>query len=72
MVVDVTPGEGLSFGTPHRLFAGPYVVNSREDDPRAYDVSRDGKRVLMFLPDMIDSPAPVIHVLLNWTQRLAR
>ncbi len=63
-------GSELQFGAPHRILENKFVVDARQDGPRAYDVAPDGKRFLMFVPELAKGPAPVMHVLLNWVTGL--
>ena len=70
MAVDVTPGATIQFGTPRRAFGGPFLIDSREDGPRAYDVSPDGKRFLMLVERYSAVPPPVFHVLIDWRTQL--
>jgi len=71
MAVSVTDGPDLVVGAPRRLFSGDYMIDARDDGPRAYDVSPDGKRFLMFVDER---PAPLappsFQVLLNWAAAL--
>jgi serine/threonine-protein kinase len=64
--VGVTGGSDIGFGAPRRLFTGTFVVDSREDGARNYDVSLDGKRFLMFVRQQVTVPPPSFQVLLNW------
>ena len=70
MVVDITAGPSLDFGAPRILFRGNFVVDSREDGPRAYDVMPNGQQFLMLVPKPSTAPAPDFHVLLNWADGL--
>jgi eukaryotic-like serine/threonine-protein kinase len=61
MAVDVNPGVTLTAGIPHELFRGsPYTMAGRR-----YDVSADGQRFLMYLPNSAAGNAP-ITVVMNW------
>ena len=71
MAVQVT-NEG--FGEPRQLFAaGAYRGMSREDGPRQYDVTPDGKRFLMLRAETapVESPAR-LDVISGWVTRLAQ
>jgi Tol biopolymer transport system component len=72
MAVGVTRGDGITFGAPRRVFAGTFVVASSDDEPRAYDVSPDGKRFLMLVQQATAPPPPAFQVLLNWVSDLKR
>jgi hypothetical protein len=75
MVVDVKLGERFSAGAPRALFE----IRSADYPPgvapiRAYDVTRDGTRVLMaqVLRDSIEPPITQIVVVQNWLDELKR
>ncbi|HYT68744.1 MAG TPA: protein kinase [Vicinamibacterales bacterium] len=70
MAVPVTAGADIAFGAPRRLFGGDFMIDSREDGPRAYDVAPDGKRFLMFRSTFPDTAPPAFHVLLGWASSL--
>ncbi|MDQ3419049.1 MAG: hypothetical protein M3541_09740, partial [Acidobacteriota bacterium] len=60
---------GETFSAPRRLFSGSFVVDTREDGPRGYDVSPDG-RFLMFVREWISVAPPELQVLSGWTASL--
>lgn len=70
MVMDVVPGPQIEFGPARLLFSGNFLLDSREDDPRAYDVAPDGKRFLMIRVSPAAGPAPTLEVLVNWIRGL--
>ncbi len=65
-------GSELVVGEPRVLFQGNYVKYSREDGPREYDVTRDGKRFLMLRVDPPSDKPSTLKVFLNWPAELAR
>lgn len=69
MAVEVSPGVQIQFGPPRLLFAGNFLLDSREDGPRAYDVAPDGKRFLMIHVDSAPRPGPALQVLIDWSAR---
>jgi serine/threonine protein kinase/Tol biopolymer transport system component len=62
MVADV---GGKSFSPPRRLFSGSFVVDSREDAPREYDIGPDG-RFLMFVREWTAADPPELRVISGW------
>jgi serine/threonine protein kinase len=56
---------GDTFSAPRQLFTGSFVVDSREDAPREYDVSPEG-RFLMFVREWISADPPHLQVLSGW------
>jgi hypothetical protein len=71
--VSVIDGPDVYFGAPRRLFSGDYVIDARDDGPRAYDVSPDGKRFLMFVAERAAPAAPPsFNVLLNWASAIRK
>jgi hypothetical protein len=77
MAVDIDSRKGFTAGKPHLLFEGPYLVNN---PMRGYDVAADGQHFVMIRasaePEPAkaaqSSPAPQMHVVLNWTEELKR
>ncbi len=70
MSVPVITQPKMSFGTPRKLFSGPYGVNA---PARAWDVSGDGQRFILLqpraqTPDVINE----ITVVENWIEELKR
>jgi Tol biopolymer transport system component len=72
MAVAVETGEEFSFGTPQRLFAGPYAQRPTLA-ARGYAVGRDG-RFLMILPEPESgtSASASIVVVQNFTEEIKR
>jgi Tol biopolymer transport system component len=64
MAVPVTTGTEFNFKTPLELFTTNII---RGQQPPSYDVTPDGRFVMITLPDMGDAP---ITVILNWTELL--
>jgi hypothetical protein len=64
MNVDVTPGNPLQFGPPHRVYAGPldYLTG------HSFDLMPDESRFLVHVPD----PGGEITVLMNWPAFLTK
>ena len=70
MAVDVATRPGFTAGRPTPLFAGDFVSSST-GFPN-YDVSRDG-RFLMVQPSANETATPTqIIVVLNWFEELKR
>ena len=65
MAVSVKTDSGFTYGTPQTLFEGPY----RDRDGRTYDVSADG-RFLMVSGVTAADALPEINVVINWFQEL--
>ena len=65
MAVDVS-GSGTTFqaGVPKQLFAAP--------DNRGWDVTADGKRILMLVSSVQQNARTPITVVLNWQANLKR
>jgi hypothetical protein len=72
MVVDVGTDPALAFGTPRLLLPGNFMIDSREDGARAYDVSPDGRRFLMLVAQRSATPPPTINVLIDWIAELRK
>ena len=70
MAVDVTLSPTFAAGIPHVLFEGQYNPGTPQ---RHYDVSRDG-RFLMLLGPQSSLPPPVTQMVLvlNWFDELQR
>ena len=62
--VDVKSEQGLSFGSPRRLF------DYYNDGDNSFSVSADGQRFLMIGP--IDPPPSHLRVITNWFEELER
>jgi serine/threonine-protein kinase len=70
MAVPVSLSPTFTAGAPHTLFEGPYAMTGLA---RGFDVSPDGKRFLMVLPeDHPLRPASEITVVQNWIEELKR
>ena len=57
---------------PRQLFAGTFVRASREDDPRGYDLSRDGSLFIALQPRRRDPVVSQLGVVTNWVANLSR
>ncbi len=66
MVVAVDAGESLTLGAPTVLFEGDYV----DDFSRAYDMTDDGRFLMMKPADSAQGPDAEINVVLNWHDEL--
>jgi Tol biopolymer transport system component len=66
MAVAVTPGPSIQFGTPRQLFQTP--ITNLELNIDQYDVSPDGQRFLVLVPEPTDDLG--VNVVLNWTSGL--
>jgi serine/threonine protein kinase len=72
MAVTVTDGPPSTWGTPERLFEGPYVFSL---GPRHVDIAPDGRRFLMIAQDAgatDGSPLSQIIVVQHWFEELKR
>jgi Tol biopolymer transport system component/tRNA A-37 threonylcarbamoyl transferase component Bud32 len=72
MSVPVTMGSTITFGKPGKLFDGPYVFGPMG---RAYDVSADGQRFLIFRLNSQSGDSPRwagFVIVLNWFEELKR
>jgi len=67
LAVDVEQSPSFSFGKSHELFTGAYVFGST--DSQNYDVSRDGRRFLMFKRATEGTRSP-INIIVNWFSEL--
>jgi hypothetical protein len=68
MVVPISYDPEFSPGTPRMLFEGDYLDTMMT----SHDVSRDGQRFLMLVPENPERTAGEIRVVLNWLQELER
>ena len=72
-VVDIRTEQGLTFGTPVPLPIGGTIHPTSQ---RNYDVTPDGKRLIVVLPAEADGTDPTrsaeqqINVVLNWFEEL--
>jgi hypothetical protein len=67
--VDTT--HGLNTGTPIAMFEGPYVMDGFDTGAFNYDVSPDG-RFLMIKPSPEEAAPPRLNVVINWLDELTR
>ena len=75
MVVEIETEPTISRGTPVPVFDEPYWIAGVDFSPRAFDISRDGQRLLVIKEDATTDATgeePEIHVVLNWTEELTR
>jgi hypothetical protein len=74
MAVSFTAGAESQFGQPHLLFPnGSFIAMGREDGPRHYSVTQDGKRFLMLRRESADTAASIaIDVILDWVTGLTQ
>ena len=68
MAAPVAAGPTLTFGTPQMLFEGDYLKVSGIP----YDVSPDGRRLLVLKSSRGRAAVPFLRVVLNWQQELER
>ena len=61
MSVPVTTGDSFSAGRPNPLFDGMYHYNVSQN--RTYDVTSDGRFIMVALPDPSSTPRQVIVIL---------
>ena len=72
MVVDVDTDPTFSRGQAALVFEGPYRGTLAANNPRAFDISPDGKRFLMIKdPTALPSASQIILVQ-NWFEELTR
>ena len=69
MVVSIEEGAGFAPGTPRVLFTAPYPFGAVYRGNPSYDVSPDG-RFLMIRSDADDTMSPRLHVVLNFFEEL--
>ncbi len=69
MVVSIEEGAALAPGTPRVLFTAPYTFGVLYRGNPSYDVSPDG-RFLMIRSEADDTMSPRLHVVLNWFEEL--
>ena len=70
LVVDIrTRGDALEAGAPRVLFEGTFEISGAD---RHYDVTPDGQRFLMLLPDARGSSSSHVVVVQNWFEELKR
>ena len=69
MVVSIEQGAALAPGAPRVLFTAPYTFGVLYRGNPSYDVSPDG-RFLMIRSEADDTMSPRLHVVLNWFEEL--
>ena len=65
----------FDYEAPVPLFDGPYWISSFPYPSRAFDISRDGQRLLVIKQGAatgVTGEEPEIHVVLNWFEELTR
>jgi hypothetical protein len=72
--VPVTTTPSLRIGTPKELFSGRFAINTGTGPRPVYDITRDGRRFLMFeeTGDGAQVVPPRFVVVQNWTEELQR
>jgi dipeptidyl aminopeptidase/acylaminoacyl peptidase len=70
MAVDVHTTPSVAFGNPVVLV--PRTVHGLAVPERRYDVTPDGRQLLLQVPDVTDSRSREVHIVLNWTEELKR
>jgi Tol biopolymer transport system component len=69
MAVDVTLSPAFAAGIPHVLFEGSYEPGSPQ---RHYDVSRDGRFLMLQTQETPTPPITQMVLVLNWFEELKR
>ena len=73
LVVEVEHGTELKFGIPRVLFDRPYALDPRSAGYQNYDVSRDGRFVMIANPGFAaDAERPKLVLVENWFEELKR
>jgi Tol biopolymer transport system component len=70
MAVDVQTAPTVAFGEPVVLV--PEILGGLALSTRVYDVTPDGKQLLIHLPDPANLRSREVEVVLNWTDELKR
>ncbi len=70
MVVEFSSGPNPKVGRSQTLFEGRFVPGTPYG--RNYDISPDGKSLIMITSTEMSSPPSQIHVILNWSEELKR
>jgi hypothetical protein len=73
LAVPVDTGEVFRHGVPTELFTGPYFYGSENAAPDVYDVSADGRFLMIKqfeAPD--EKQTPEIVIVENWFEELKR
>jgi Tol biopolymer transport system component len=68
MAAPVTPGAGFQAGVPKALFTAEFTAGTGVDQ---YQVSRDGKKILLITPTERQKTSP-ITVILHWDKGIKR
>jgi serine/threonine-protein kinase len=74
LAVSVEPGPTFRPGIPTELFAGPYFYGATVAAPDVYDVSADGRFLMIKQPEAPDAgqAQPDIVIVENWFEELKR
>jgi dipeptidyl aminopeptidase/acylaminoacyl peptidase len=70
VATDVQTTPTVAFGNPVVLV--PEIVHGLALSERWYDITPDGRRLLVGVPQRSDPRSREVHVVLNWTQELKR
>jgi Tol biopolymer transport system component len=70
MAVDVETAPTVAFGQP--VVVAPEIMQTTALQNRNYDISSDGKRLLIQLPDRTNTASQQIVVVLHWFEELKR
>ena len=68
LAVPVKTSPEFRAGTPEVLLGEPYLFSPTS----GYDVSRDGRRLLMLKTSLASEGTPALRVVLNWFAELER
>ena len=74
LAVPVEPGQSFRPGAPTELFAGPYFYGATVSASDVYDVSADGRFLMIKEPQAADGgqTQPEIVIVENWFEELER
>jgi serine/threonine-protein kinase len=75
IMVAANETESAFSGTPVPLFEDPYWIVAGAFPPRAFDISPDGRRLLVIKEGAVTAAPlepPEINIVLNWTDELTR
>jgi len=72
MAVPVRTSPDFSAGQAQPLFADRYVKWAREDGPRTYDVSSDGRFLVVKAGEVKSVPVTQLNLLSDWTTEVER
>jgi Tol biopolymer transport system component len=67
-----TASPNATVSASRELFSGPFVRGGREDDPREYDVSRDGKVVMAARQRQREPAVHQLMIVTNWARSLSK